>query len=84
MRQFYFKMRHLLQIALFKLIAGVGEGQYQFFGKIATHLPYFHLLINTPLSNDQMKIFNIFHLHLFITKRLLAQLINQAHLLLKK
>ena len=34
-------MRQLLQITLFNLI----EGQYQFLRKIATHWPYFHLLI---------------------------------------
>ena len=50
----YYKMWRLLQIILFNLIEGVGgrggavggggRGQYQFLGKIATHLPYFHLL----------------------------------------
>ena len=47
MRQFYYKMWRLLQITLFNLIegrGGGGGGQYQFLGRIATHLPYFYLL----------------------------------------
>ena len=82
-RQFFKDVICIFYVTLFNLTTE-GWGQYQFLGKIATHLPYFHLL--TPLSKDQIKIF-IYSTYPFLLQPafLLTQPpFNQLYLLLQK